>query len=81
MSEGFGESRVAVDLNERRGKLNLRQSSGGGLGERVGIGGYLFGGQRRDDQVAVLVRARQSLRVRVGQDLFQLGDGRVQRRF
>jgi len=80
MGERLAESGVAVDLDEQRGQVDLRQSSGDSLGERVGRGGYLLGGQGRDDQLAVLVQACQSLRVRVGQDLFQIVDRGVQLR-
>jgi len=48
MGERLAESGVAVDLDEQRGQMDLRQPSGHGLGERVGLGGYLLGGQRRE---------------------------------
>lgn len=60
VGECLGESGVALDLDEQRREVNLRQPGGDGVGERVGLGGYLLGGQRRDDQVAVLVSRRAS---------------------
>ena len=41
--------------------MDLRKSSCGRLGEVVGFGGYLLGGQRRDDQITVLAEAGQAL--------------------
>ena len=52
-----GEPGVAVDFDQQRRQVHSRQPGGGRCGKRFDIGGYLFGGQRRPDQRAVVVKA------------------------
>jgi hypothetical protein len=54
VSERLAEPGVTVDVNQQRRQMDLRKSSCGRLGEVLGFGGYLLGGQRRDDQITVL---------------------------
>jgi len=58
--------------------VDLRQPGSDRLGERVGFGRNLLGGQRRHNQIVVLTDASQALARRVGEQSLQIRDGGVQ---
>lgn len=58
--------------------MDLRQPRRGRLRERLGFGGDVFGGQGRDDQIAVLTEPGQVFARRVNEHSLQIGDSGVQ---